>query len=694
MQDIQAQNGPRDKYEILRVVNRGGMGEIALARVRGTKGFEKLVILKRLRADAEREDHRQMFDVEAELMSRIEHPNIVQVFDQPVVGGVQYLAMAYLRGRNLDQLIRRLKKSGERLMPQFCLTVVCEVLRGLAFVHRLKDEDGTALGVVHQDITPSNIMVSFFGEVKITDFGIAYVTSRDGGRRKGVLKGKPRYVSPEVLAGRRVNNRADIYGVGVVLYEMLAAKALFARPSVDETLAAVARNELPELSREFPHVTAGFIELLGRSLAKDPQDRFRTAEEMFAEASAELSKIGGPMPPSHIGFVVRKAFHDAPDLPEADPTLDAAIEKTAIPKVAFRAPDLEQTLSELDRLLGASGENSSSHEIFSLPPELATELDELDDMDPFDAKTPIPELALSGPNGEELLMNAIMKGPIEEVLGSNGFTPFPLLPSLPSLNLIDSQDGLHIPSGASRPTPSPPPLLRRSTAPNGMESPLGTPSWARSESRPNNSGTFAATQLEPLDADDPLAKSVIARSRRAKLSAKAPKSLDGSPRSIESPPETSSPDRIISPLDRRAEFRSAEIRSADVPIDAPVEVRPDPAVVLELAAAKEAARKAEVERDEHRAKSQELLAVSEELRVKGEELRAKAEELERRSEELQTKNRAELDAARRSHEVLSEKMGELEREGRESKKSAYLMGLGIGFLSGVVSLSALWLATR
>src|SRR5262245_55227931 len=171
----------RPRYEILRVVNRGGMGEIALGRVRGAKGFEKLVVLKRLRADAERDDHLQMFDVEQELMSRMEHPNIVKVFDQPIIDNTPYLAMEYVRGRNLDQVIRQAKDNNESLSVGFSLTVVSEVLRGLAFVHRLKDNEGRALGVVHQDITPSNIMVSFFGETKITDFGISYVTSRDGG---------------------------------------------------------------------------------------------------------------------------------------------------------------------------------------------------------------------------------------------------------------------------------------------------------------------------------------------------------------------------------------------------------------------------------------------------------------------------------------------------------------------------------
>lgn len=408
------------KYEILRVVNRGGMGEIALGRVKGAKGFEKLVVLKRLRADAEREDHRQMFDVEAELMSRIEHPNIVQVFDQPTVDGVQYLAMAYVQGRNLDQVIRKTRGDGHPMSAEFALTVTCEMLRGLAFVHRLKDAQGRALGVVHQDITPSNVMVSFFGEVKITDFGIAYVTSRDGGKRKGVLKGKPRYVAPEVLAGKRVNNRADIYGTAVVLYELLTGKPLFARNSLDETLTAVAKSELPEFSETLPMVSAGVHRIMTQALAKDPNDRYRSAEDMHRELAQELGRAGGSLSSSQLGYLMRRWFAGAPDVPEVDPTLDETQQVMRAPNVAANAPDLQQTLSELDRLLG--GETGSA-DVFDLPPELQRELEEIEDGDPFAALTPIPELALSGPNGEELLMKAMLKEPTP--LGDGQLPSFP-----------------------------------------------------------------------------------------------------------------------------------------------------------------------------------------------------------------------------------------------------------------------------
>ncbi|MBI2376716.1 MAG: protein kinase [Deltaproteobacteria bacterium] len=674
MQDLQAQSGPRDKYEILRVVNRGGMGEIALARVRGTKGFEKLVVLKRLRADAEREDHRQMFDVEAELMSRIEHPNIVQVFDQPIVGGVQYLAMAYLRGRNLDQLIRRVKKTSERLMPQFCLTIVAEVMRGLAFVHRLKDEDGTALGVVHQDITPSNIMLSFFGEVKITDFGIAYVTSRDGGRRKGVLKGKPRYVSPEVLAGRRVNNRADIYGVAVVLYEMLAGRALFARASVDETLAAVARNELPDLAREFPHLGPGAISLMYRALAKDPQDRFRTAEEMFAETTAELARIGGPLSPSHLGYFLRKVFHDAPDLPEADPTIDAAIEKEtkAFKKVEFRAPDLEQTLSELDRLLGAGEGSSSSHELFSLPPELATELSELDDMDPFDAKTPIPELALSGPNGEELLLNAILKTSGDDgLIGPVGLGGLPVLPGLglPDLGL-PPLDGL-----GGRPTPSPPPLLRRSTStPGGFESPDGAraPTFGGRVERPPSS--FGA-QLEPLAADDSLAKSVMARSRRAKLSAKPSRA-----ESRREDPHESSPDvELITSGEHVLAERPdpPEVRSADVPIEAPVEQE----LVAQLAAAREEGRLAALARDALLQQRDALLTERAELVAERDGLRSERDAAIASKDATLSESTAMADSLSRAGAERESIIADRAAAERRASTFGFVVGVAVGALA-------------
>jgi eukaryotic-like serine/threonine-protein kinase len=398
------QEEPRGRYEILRVVNRGGMGEIALGRVRGTKGFEKLVVLKRLRADAEREDHMQMFDVEQELMSRIEHPNIVKVFDQPVIENTPYLAMEYVRGRNLDQIIRQAKDSKEELTLQFSLTVISEVLRGLAFVHRLKDDEGRALGVVHQDITPSNIMVSFFGEVKITDFGISYVTSRDGGLRRGVLKGKPRYVAPEVLAGKRVNNRADIYGVGVVLYELFTLTPLFARATVKDTLSAVARGELPDLTKEIPRYNEGLGRILRRSLAKDPADRYRTAEEMGADIVAELMKIGGAISPARLGYLVRQHFRNDPDVPEIDPAFEQALTAESQPMVpsAFRAPDLSQTLTELDRLLGPR----QSTDLFTLPPELKSELAGIEDMDPFLALTPIPDFVWEAGNDAELLRRA------------------------------------------------------------------------------------------------------------------------------------------------------------------------------------------------------------------------------------------------------------------------------------------------
>ena len=392
----------RPRYELLRVVNRGGMGEIALAKAIGTKGFEKLVVLKRLRADAEREDHLAMFDVEQEVMSRIEHPNIVKVFDQPVVDGVPYMAMEYVRGRNLDQIIRAANSVGEALHVQYCLTVIAEVLRGLAFVHRLKDADGRALGVVHQDMTPSNVMVSFFGEVKITDFGISYVTSRDGGLRRGVLKGKPRYVAPEVLAGKRVNNTADIYGVGVVLYEMLTGRALFARPSVKETLSAVAKNELPKLGEELAAYGPSLVPLVERALKKAPQERYRTAEEMAAHVLNELAQFGGPMPPASLGFLTRKYFQRDPDVPEMDPELERAISHGSANQPELQPKDLESTLQELDKLLG----KDDSIDLFSVPDDLMPHLSEMPDMDPFEAHTPLPDFVWDAESEAEILAKA------------------------------------------------------------------------------------------------------------------------------------------------------------------------------------------------------------------------------------------------------------------------------------------------
>lgn len=389
------------RYELMRVVNRGGMGEIALGKVRGTKGFEKIVVLKRLRADAEREDHIEMFDVEQEVMSRIEHPNIVKVFDQPVIEGVPYMAMEYIRGRNLDQIVRGAHQGGQELTLQFSLSVLLEVLRGLAFVHRLKDGSGNALGVVHQDMTPSNVMVSFYGEVKITDFGISYVTSRDGGLRKGVLKGKPRYVAPEVLAGKRVNNTADIYGVGVVLYELLTGQALFARSTVKETLSAVARNELPDFEKDVGEHGPGIVAILDKALKKDPMERYRTAEGMAADVLNELSRLGGTLPPANVAHVLRVLFKGDSDVPEMDPALEEAIQRGLEPPV-LKAADLDETINELNRLLG----EDDSVDLFSVPPEIQADLSDMNDMDPFQAKTPLPSFMWDAKDDEERLRAA------------------------------------------------------------------------------------------------------------------------------------------------------------------------------------------------------------------------------------------------------------------------------------------------
>jgi serine/threonine protein kinase len=418
-----AQRADRAQYEILRVVNRGGMGEIALGRAVGTKGFEKLVVLKRLRADAEREDHLEMFDVEQEVMSRLEHPNIVKVFDQPVIENIPYLAMEYVRGRNLDQVIREAETKNTDLSVQYTLSIAAEILRGLAYVHRLKDGSGTALGVVHQDMTPSNVMVSFFGEVKITDFGISYITSRDGGLRKGVLKGKPRYVAPEVLAGKRVNNRADIYGVGLILYEMLTRRALFARTSVKDTLAAVARNELPDFDAELRGLAHGLPRVLRRALAKDPQERYRTSEEMAAEVLNELAPLGGPMTATQIGYKLRGLFAGDPDIPEMDPALEAALSQQGRPTRAGALeamPNLDQTLSELDRLLGPD----DSVDVFTLPPELVSELADLEDNDPFKALTPIPDFVWEVQTERELLERAAVAYPDAVAFPSPSDGPF------------------------------------------------------------------------------------------------------------------------------------------------------------------------------------------------------------------------------------------------------------------------------
>lgn len=278
--------------EVVTPLNEGGMGRVVLAKRTGAHGFEKLVAVKVIRGDLVRfEEVRKMFLDEARVLSNLTHPAIAQVYDFGEDGTRLYLAMEYVAGIPLHHFLKLRK---EALPPVIAARIVAEVCRGLHAAHELKDLEGTPLGVVHRDISPHNLMLTFDGKVKIIDFGIALVRDRESAETKtGLLKGKISYVAPEQIDGADVDRRADVYSAAVVLHELLTGKALFGGGPDAALATALARRDVKKPSSIQDGVPKELDEITLRGLRVEPEDRFEDARAMAKALDKFLAVAGG-----------------------------------------------------------------------------------------------------------------------------------------------------------------------------------------------------------------------------------------------------------------------------------------------------------------------------------------------------------------------------------------------------------------
>lgn len=268
------------RYELLKRLAGGGMGEVYLARQRGLDGFQKLLVIKTLLPHlCEDEEFITMFKDEARVTAQLIHPNICQVFEFDQVNGVYYMAMEYLRGDDLRRLWKACEQNGTPLRVPLICRVIADAAAGLDFAHALRDAQGQPYNIVHRDISPQNVLVTFEGGVKIIDFGVAKAAGRAQHTRTGALKGKYSYMSPEQVAGASVDNRSDVFALGIVLHELLTGRRLFKADSDVQTLARVRECAVPPPSRLNPQLPPGLDAIVLKSLAKEPEGRFRTAQE-------------------------------------------------------------------------------------------------------------------------------------------------------------------------------------------------------------------------------------------------------------------------------------------------------------------------------------------------------------------------------------------------------------------------------
>jgi serine/threonine protein kinase len=288
------------RYTLFDKIGQGGMADIYLAREQTDLGATRLAVVKLILPRlAESPEFTELLITEAKLAARLDHANVVQVHDLGKVDGVLYIAMQYVEGFDLIELLRRCSRTKTALPVQYSLLIVIEALRGLDYAHRRTREDGSPLGLVHRDVSPSNILISLDGEVKLCDFGIAHANDA-APHPEDVIKGKAGYMSPEQARGDSIDARADVFAVGIVLWELLAGRRLYRVPPeggpslLDQAKAA----RIPELaSRGLPHEEMLFG-IVAKALASNRDQRYQSAQALLRDLEeyvAESKLIASPI---------------------------------------------------------------------------------------------------------------------------------------------------------------------------------------------------------------------------------------------------------------------------------------------------------------------------------------------------------------------------------------------------------------
>ncbi len=277
------------RYELLFLLGQGGMGEVHLARLTGAAGFEKLCIVKtvlpNLAGDAQFIDR---FHHEARVLVQLTHSNIAQVHDMGEVDGTLYMAIEYVPGVDLSRIETRVERQQATMPLPVALLMGRELCEALGYAHRKAGADGEPLGIVHRDVSPQNVMVSYEGQVKVIDFGLAKSTARSKHTQANTVMGKLGYMAPEQAMAKPVDHRSDIFSAGIVVWEALAGRPLYESGTMSEMVARMAFAELPTLSEVRPEFPGKLNDIVMKALQRDPAQRYQRAEE-FARALNEFA---------------------------------------------------------------------------------------------------------------------------------------------------------------------------------------------------------------------------------------------------------------------------------------------------------------------------------------------------------------------------------------------------------------------
>ncbi len=342
------------RFELLDRIGMGGMAEVWRARVAGVGGFEKILVVKKiLPAFAQNKTFIDMLLAEARLCAVLQHANIVQTYENGEIDGNYYIAMEYVAGPDLFKVLSRCTQVQMRIPTEMCLFIAAEVAKGLHYAHNAKDHYGRPLHIIHRDVSPSNIIISEAGEVKVMDFGVARATPggqpADNATRSGVLKGKLGYMSPEQVTGQPFDHRSDIFSLGIILYESLTLKRLFLAKTDLETLVNIRDARLEHKFKKHAYIDEPVRTVLRRALARDVNERYPTAMAMHDDIMTLLFQQQIQVSNNGLSNFITKLF-------------DPALQVTPLPNVHPDSPGVDPLgpITKPQRVLPATPQESSA----------------------------------------------------------------------------------------------------------------------------------------------------------------------------------------------------------------------------------------------------------------------------------------------------------------------------------------------
>jgi serine/threonine protein kinase len=305
---------PFGKYFLLERINVGGMAEVFKAKATGVEGFERLVAVKRiLPSIAEDEEFITMFVDEAKIAVQLTHANIAQIFDLGRVEGSFFIALEYVHGKDLRAIFNRTRQRGELLPVPLSCYAIMKLCEGLDYAHNKVDSNNELLNLVHRDVSPQNILVSYEGEVKIIDFGIAKAAGKAGRTQAGILKGKFGYMSPEQVLGLDIDRRSDVFGVGICLYELLTGERLFVAESDFATLEKVRAVDVMPPSTYNRRIPEELEQIVMRALARDRDQRYQTAIQLHDELQSFMHTSGNMFSRKDLSGYMHRVFAEEID---------------------------------------------------------------------------------------------------------------------------------------------------------------------------------------------------------------------------------------------------------------------------------------------------------------------------------------------------------------------------------------------